>query len=98
MEKQEQLLSILQDHEDKAMSKAKVTKENGNLPIFSIISRDLVDAVNDEYDYDYYKHGESWLEAINEMSDEVNEVWRNKMNKIYDLACQLDKQLKIHGL
>lgn len=80
------------------MNTDKTTKKNGNLPIFSGISRALVDAVIEEYDYDYNQHGESWLWAINEMSEEVNEVWREKMNKIYNLACQLDEQLKQHGL
>jgi hypothetical protein len=80
------------------MNTEKVTTENGNLPIYGVISRALVDAVKEESDYDYDQHGESWRWAINEMSDEVNEIWREKMNKIYELACQLDDKLKEHGL
>ena len=80
------------------MCKDKSKLKNGNLPIYGVISRALVDAVKEESDYDYSQHDESWQWAINEMSDEVNEVWREKMNKIYELACQLDDKLKEHGL
>ena len=80
------------------MNIEKVKIENGNLPIYGVISRALVNAVNEEADYDYDQHGESWQWAINEMSDEVNAVWREKMNKIHNLACQLDEQLRLHGL
>ena len=80
------------------MNTENVNTGNGKLPLQSVISRALVNAVTEEYDYDYNQHGESWQWAINEMSDEVNEVWREKMNKIRDLACQLDEQLKQHGL
>jgi len=80
------------------MNTEKLNSENGKLPIFGVISRALVDAVKEESNYDYRQHGESWQWAINEMSDEVNEVWREKMNKIYELACQLDDKLKEHGL
>jgi hypothetical protein len=80
------------------MNTENVTTDNGNLPIYGVISRALVDAVKEESDYDYNQHGGSWQWAINEMSDEVNEVWREKMNKIYELACQLDDRLKEHGL
>lgn len=80
------------------MSTDKEAKENGNLPIYGVISRALVDAIKEESDYNYDQHGSSWQWALNEMSDEVNEVWREKMNKIYKLSCQLDDKLKEHGL
>lgn len=64
----------------------------------NVTCRALVNAVKEESTYDYDQHGDSWQWAINEMSEEVNDVWAKNMGKIYDLAILLDKQLKTKGL
>ncbi len=63
-----------------------------------VICRALVEAIKDEYATDYSSIDESWQWAINEMSDEVNETWRNKTRLISELTAKMDEELVKHGI
>lgn len=63
-----------------------------------VICRALVEAIKDEDATEYGEIDETWQWAINEMSDEVNELWRSKTRLISELSAKLDEELVKHGI
>ena len=72
--------------------------DNDESLVICKISRALVDAIVEEYEYNYSQHDNTWNYAINEMSDEVNDIWNKNMTKIRDLSEKLDELLKLQGM
>lgn len=62
-----------------------------------VMCRALLDAIEAYHNTDYGSIDESWQWAINEMSDEVIEAWKEKTRAINKCTDELRQYLSEHG-